>query len=201
MPPTQHCGDRHEPQRRGLGRQARHDGGGFRALQGEQRPVAVRCQSDLAGQIGGEVGEVDVLSAGIDDHEQPVFVQPGDHEVIDDAAGVVGQQGVALAAWFKASDIAGDQGFQRRRHVGSVEGCLAHMRHIEQSCVGSRVQMFGQHAAPASGAEVAGEVKLNRHRIARERHHPSAVAAVPRVEWRGEEGRGVGSSGRAVWAK
>ncbi len=162
------CGDRR-----------RHDGGGLGTLQGQQRAVFVRGERDMFGQVGGEVGEIDLLAAGVDDQEQAVFVQAGDHQVVDDAAGLVGEQGVALAAGFQAGDVAWHQAFQRGRDIGSGERCLAHMRHIEQSCVGARMQMFGQNAAAAAGGEIAGRIVLHRHGVAGERHHAGAVTAVP----------------------
>ena len=78
-----------------------------------------RRQGDGFRQIGREVGEVDVLAAGVDHQEQAVFVQARDHQVVDDAAGLVGEQRVALAAGLQAGDVAGDQAFQRGGDVGA----------------------------------------------------------------------------------
>ena len=71
----------------------------------------------MAGQVGGDVGKVDILAAGVDDQEQSVFVQAGDHQVVDDAAGRVGEKGVALAARLQAGDVARHQAFQRGRDI------------------------------------------------------------------------------------
>ena len=74
-----------------------------------------------AGRCGLDVGEIDVLAAGVDHQEQPVRRQVGDHQVVDDAAGLVGQQRVALPAGLEARDVAGHQRLQRRRPAAAVQ--------------------------------------------------------------------------------
>ncbi len=188
-------GDAHERQGGGVRRQARHDGDGLGALQGQQRSVVQLSKPDGFAQIGREVGEVDVLAAGVDDQEQAVFIQAGDHQVVDDASGLVGEQRVALAAGFQAGDIAGDQPFERCCHVGSGERGLAHVRDVEQPGVSAGMKMLRENASFAAGGEVAGQIVLHRHGIARERHHAGAVAAVPGVE----RGRLQRRGGGVVW--
>ena len=119
-----------------------------------------------------------------------------DHEVVDDAAGLVGQQRVALAAGLQAERCRRGPGAPaRRRRPWPVQHRLAHVRDVEQSGVVAAVQMFGHDAAFAARGEVAGEVILHRHGIAGERHHPGAVAAMPGVE----RGRLQGRGGGVVW--
>ena len=57
------------------------------------------------------MGEVDALAAGVQ-HELETGAEIGDHEVVDDAAFLVGQQRVTLAAGFEAGDVAGDEFFE-----------------------------------------------------------------------------------------
>ncbi len=164
-------------------------------MQGQQGPVFQRGKRDNFRQVRREVGEIHILAAGVDDQEQPVFPQASDHQVVDNAAGLVGQQCVALAARFQAGDVAGDQAFQRGCDVGSGEHRLAHVRDVEQTGVRTRMQMLGEDAAFAARRQVAIQVVLHRHGIARERHHAGAVATMPGIERNRVKRRGGG----VVW--
>ena len=145
-----------------------------RALQG-QKP-AREHRLDLAG--GGEVllqvREVGVLAGGID-HQQEVIARAGHHEIVEDAAGIVGELGVALLAGLEARDVGRHQGLQR---LGRVlpglrgEPHLAHVRDVEQAGRGPGLGMFGQNA---------GRV-LHRHLVAGEGHEARAELAVQVVE-------------------
>ena len=122
----------HERQRGGLRAEPGHDRAARRALQRQQRAVLERGQPHAGGQRRRDVGEVVLLAAGVHDEEQPVPGQPRDHQVVEDAAGLVGQQAVALAARLEPDDVARHQPFQRRGGVGALQAGLAHMGDVEQ---------------------------------------------------------------------
>ena len=98
----------HEFQAGDLRRQPRQRLRRQRALQG-QKP-ARKHRLDLAG--GGEVllqvREVGVLAGGVD-HQQEMIARAGHHQVVEDAAGIVGELGVALLAGLQARDVARHQ--------------------------------------------------------------------------------------------
>jgi hypothetical protein len=119
------------------------------------------------------VGEIAGLAAGVHHQKQPILRDIRNHEVIDDAARLVGEQRVALATRLQTKQVARHQPFERRSGAGARQRRLAHMRHVEQRCLGATVQVLGQHA-----------LVLHRHGIAGERHHARAESAVPRIEWR-----------------
>ena len=95
--------DAHERQRGGSGDRRAMTAAAVGSLQRQQRAVfhAVSGVTPCR-QVGREVGKIDVLAAGVDDQEQAVFVQAGDHQVVDDAAGLVGA--AACSAGGRASD-------------------------------------------------------------------------------------------------
>ena len=70
-----------------------------------------------AGKRLGDVGVVHLLARGIDDQEQPPVVLLGSrarhHQVVDDAARIVQQLGVALLARLQVQDVGRHQGFER----------------------------------------------------------------------------------------
>ena len=100
----------HEFQARDLRREPRQRLHGQRTLQG-QKP-AREHRLDLAG--GGEVllqvREVGVLAGGVD-HQQEMIAGAGHHQIVEDAAALVGELGVAL--------LAGLRGPRCRRAPGS----------------------------------------------------------------------------------
>ena len=115
----------------------------------ERRPV----------QMLRDVVSVDRLAAGIGDNHQATGVM-GDHEVIDDAAGLVQQQGISLAALRQTLEVPGRQRFQHLRRTIAGQAELAHVRYVEQAGGGAGVQVLGQYT---------GRI-LDRHGIAGEWH-------------------------------
>ena len=92
------------------------------------------------GQARGDVGVVHLLARGVDDQEQPAVVLLGGrarhHQVVDDAAGIVQQLGVALLARLQVQDVGRHQGFQRGgggRVAGPDQEGLPHVRDVEQA--------------------------------------------------------------------
>ena len=94
------------------------------------------------------------------------------HQVIDDAACLVEQQPVALAAACQADHINRQQGFQRSGCIGPNQAQLAHVRHVKQAGSLAGVVVLGQQT---------GRV-LHRHAVAGKRHHAGAQSQMQVVQ-------------------
>ncbi len=99
------------------------------------------------------------------------------HEVVENAAGLVGEKRIALAAGCEAEDIDGDERFESPGGIGIVAGLclhdnLAHVRHVEETGGGAGVDVF---------LEDAGGI-LHRHVIAGKRHHAGAELQMERMK-------------------
>ena len=162
------CG--HEAQPRAARRVARERGGRRRPLQREQRAVRVHLDRDAV-QARAQMREVVVLARGVDDQEQMV-AGVGHQQVVEDAAAVVGEQGVAHGAGGEAGDVGGNERLQRARRALAAHADLSHVGDVEQHRPGAGVQVLG---------EDAGGI-LHRHLVARERHHPGAQLDVQVVK-------------------
>ena len=149
---------------------------GGRALQRQQRAVLVLVKLHAGWQVGGDVGEVDLLAARIHHQEQLLAAGIRNHQVVEDAARLVGQQRVALPARLQAEQIAGHQPLQRGGRGGASECRLAHVRDVEQRGLRPAMQVLGQHA-----------LVLHGHRVAGELHHPRTERAVPGVQRHGPQ--------------
>ena len=86
------------------------------------------------------------------------------HQVIDDAACLIEQQPVALAAACQADHINRQQGFQRSGCIGSKQAQLAHMGHVKQA---------GSLAGVVVLCHQTGRV-LHRHAVAGKGDHAGA---------------------------
>jgi hypothetical protein len=139
------------------------------------------------------MGVVHLFARGIDDQEQPPVVffvdRARHHQVVDDAARIVQQLGVALLARLQVQDVGRHQGFERGGGCGVVgpdqEG-LPHVRDVEQARLSTRVQVLFQNAQGI----------LHGHRVACERHHLGAECHVLCIERRASQ-KLVGSRGSA----
>jgi hypothetical protein len=167
----------------------RHRGHGLRTLHGEQCPVVGAQQPDIAGQLRRDMGEVGVLARGVDhQHQHAVLVRIGrarHHEVVENAAVRVEQLGVALAPRREADDVRRHQRLQRAGDafmIGPDQEALAHMGDVEQAGGAAGVGVLGDDAVRI----------LDRHVIARERHHAGATREMQPVQWGGGERLGLG---------
>ena len=170
--------DAHEGECCGLGAERAEDRGGLRALKGQQR--AVRVALDVGeGEVPGQVQGVRVLAAGVGDDDEVAAVV-GHHEVVEDAARLVEQQRVALAAGGEALDV----GRHERLEGGGVahgDGHLAHVADVEQGGAGAGVGVLGHEAGGVSDGQL----------VAGERDHLGAELAMQRVERDLVEGVGL----------
>jgi hypothetical protein len=117
-------------------------------------PGARRCQRVTAcgpcnassarsgiGTTGAAVADVAVrwamsasLQAGIDDHEQVADLarRAHDHQVVQDAARVIGEEGVALFADARSITSTGTSDSSAAAASSPTSLHLAHVRHVEQ---------------------------------------------------------------------
>ncbi|MCY1177360.1 hypothetical protein D9M73_176650 [compost metagenome] len=119
------------------------------------------------------MGQVLVLAGGVDHQEQLVLGQAGDHQVVEDAAVLVGEQCIALHAHRQIEDVHRHQAFQGARGVLTPQEDLAHVGYVEQAGLLAGVQVFLEHAQRV----------LHRHVVAGERHHARTQFQVQGVQW------------------
>ncbi len=126
--------------------------------------------------------EIGVLAGRVHDHEQ-VIARAGHHQVVEDAAGIVGELRVALLARLEPGDVARHQRLERlRRVLAGLRGepHLAHVRDVEQAAGGTGMVVLDQDA---------GRV-LDRHLVAGERHQARTQLAMEVVKRRALQGAG-----------
>ena len=106
--------------------------------------------------------------AGRIDHHKQMIAPVGEHQIIQNPAGVIGQQPIALSSGPKPQHIDRHQAFECQAQRGKIapgpQDHLPHMADIEQSSLRPAVQMFGHYPRRI----------LHRHLVAREGHHASA---------------------------
>ena len=144
-------------------------------------------QPHACGQARRKVRIVGLLGGGVHDEEEHAVLggvgRARHHQVVEDAAFLVGELGVALAARRQIHDIGGHQRFERARHrlvIGADQERLPHVRDIEQPGVGAHMIVLGDDAVGV----------LHRHLVAGERHHAAAARDVQRMQRRFQERRG-----------
>src|SRR3546814_3305724 len=105
------------------------------------------CSSDLL-----HVSDVGILAGGIDDHEE-MIVAVGDHQVVENAAILVGEEAVALAAGLQAEDVDRHERLERTAGVADRAGSgakdnLAHVGNVEKAggraCLQMRLEDAGR---------------------------------------------------------
>ncbi len=179
-------GPGHEFQAGDLRRQPRQRLRRQRTLQGQKPAREHRLDLAGRGEVLLQMCEVGVLAGGID-HQQEMIARAGHHEIVEDAAALVGELGVALLAGFEAGDVGRHQPLQRLGRAlprPRGEPHLAHVRDVEQAGCRPGLGMFGQDA---------GRI-LHRHLIAGEGHEARAELAMQVVKRCALEraGRGFG---------
>ena len=130
-------GGGHEPQFRSTGRVAFERTRRLLPLERQQRPVIMEFDV-YPRQSLAEIGEIAIPAIGVDDQRQPTLTvvrrRAGHHQIVDDAAVIAEQHGVAHAARRQPDDVAGGDRLQgggdgfdgvtdqrNLPHVGNVE--------------------------------------------------------------------------------
>ena len=113
-----------------------------------------------------------------DDKEQ-VIAHVGDHEVIQHSTGWVREECIALSARFEADEVRRGEPLQsacrfRNSARSRPQGDLTHVRDVEQSRCGARVQMLFEYAG----------WKVERHLVTGEGHHARAEIDVQAMQGR-----------------
>ena len=110
--------------------------------------------------MGLHMGDVSPFAGGIH-YDKNVIATIGEHQIIHDAALIVGEHSVTLTIYAKTDDINGDQTLQRLRRTCAADLHLPHMAYVKQASFLAGVNMFFHHTQRI----------LHRHRVTRERHH------------------------------
>jgi hypothetical protein len=118
----------------------------------------------------GDVGRL----AGRVDHQEQTVAEVGHHEVVEDAAGGVGEEGIALAPDAEADHVDRHHGLQPGRRARAGEDDLAHVGNVEQA---GRAAGVGVLAEDAAGV-------LHRHFVAGEGRELGPAFPVQIVERR-----------------
>ena len=133
------------------------------SLQRQERPVLERRDFQPAGETVAKVVKVGRLAGGIDDHGE-VILGAGDDDIVENAAGLVGQHGVTHGPGRQPLDVARHHGLDGLVGRRARERHLPHMADVEERRPGAGMKVLGDDAA--------GE--LDRHLVAGERHHLGA---------------------------
>ena len=161
------------------------------ALERQQRPVFEHLELATPRQTSPDMGKIALLAGGVDDQDQMAATR-GHHEVVKDAALVVGEQRVAHLADRQLADVGRDQGLEGGRRVVATQDRLAHVGNVEQTSRGASMAMLGEDA-----------LVLERHLVAGKRHHLGAQLAMEGVQGRLLELRivGLGHAALQQWLR
>ncbi len=149
-------------------------------LQSEQGTLVEILDLDIAGDVGAQMRLVVFLAGGIH-HQHQMIAKVGHHEVVEDAAGLVGEKGVARLRLAQPRNIGCHHALERAGGIAArfcAQAQLSHMRNIEQPGLGSGVQMFGQDS---------GRI-LHGHVVPGELHHLGAKLHMECVKRRMSQG-------------
>ena len=146
----------------------------------------VDLEADACRQLGGDVAIVLFLAAGVDHQHQRAVAfgagRPRHHQVVENAAVVGEELGIALLAGFEVEDVRRQQRLdrtRRRRVIGAVQPAQAHVADVEEAGLLARPQVLLEHA----------ERILHGHVVAGERHHLGAGRDVGVMEGSAPEWR------------
>ncbi len=170
------------------------DAVGLGALDGEQRVgVAVVADDGVeAGRALGQGVQHHLGVGGVGDHQVLVLRGAVDDQVVQDAAVLAADHGVAGAQHAERGDEADQRVVEQLAGLRTGDGDLAHVREVEQTGLGADGEVLLALAAVAQ-----------RHVPAREVGHGGAERAVQRVERGQAEGhdRTPGIWKRAGWGE
>ena len=143
-------------------------------LQGQQRVFIQMVQRDIIGQRFAQGADIVPLGRAVD-HQIKRIGPARNHQIIKHAAILIKQQRIALLTEFERGEINRQHRFDRRVQIGAGQQQLAHVADIEQARILARPVVFGDDAPGRPGI-------VDRHVIARKRHHPRAAFPVPRIQ-------------------
>jgi len=150
----------HEGQLLDAWRQALQRVDGVLPLQSEQRAIRQRHHLAAVGDVCHQVPGVGVLARRVDDDEK-IVGPPRNHQIVEDAAGRIGEEGVALLADRKVDHVHRHQRFERGGGAVADQPQLAHVRDIEQRRLLAAMAVLGNDAAGV----------VDRHLVAGKGHH------------------------------
>ena len=157
----------------------------LRPLQRDQRALGQDREATTSRHRAGvpKVGDVRVLAGRVDHEDQPVL-GAGRDQVVEDAALVVGELGVAHGRRLEAGDVPRHEALERGDGTRAVEPELAHVGDVEEPGGAARARMLRHDA----------RFVAHRHGVAGEADQGGAERAVLVVE------RGPGEVGGALFA-
>ena len=126
---------------------------------------------DPARQPPLEFRDVAGLGRAVDDDVEMIAAARR-HQIVNDSASLVEQHRIAQPPVLEHPQLARKQRLERAIDLFAGNDQLPHVADIEQPGMAASPQMFGDDP-----------VILDRHRIARERHHPRAARTMPAIEW------------------
>ncbi len=147
-----------------------------RALQGQQGAVIEALDLTFAFERIAQIGFIGVLAGRVDD-ERKAIAEVGDHQIVANAALLVGEERVALPSRRETGHVRRDHRLQRGGSIRQAPAArpqdeLPHVRDIEEARRAAHVQMLLENP----------ERVLNRHVVAGERHHARALRSVQRMQ-------------------
>ena len=116
-----------------------------RSLQREQGTVRQLLDRVLRLERLAQMGEVGGAARGIGDHEQTLGHAAGD-QIVEGAAPIVGEYGVAQAALGETRDVARHQALESFGRARTADQHLGHVRDVEQRRGGAAVPVLGHDA-------------------------------------------------------
>jgi hypothetical protein len=87
-------------------------------LERQQRAAGEILDLDLLGDMGAKMRLVGLLAGGID-HQDQMIAGIGHHQIVQDPARLICEQGIARAAGGEPGDVGGDDPLQRRREAAA----------------------------------------------------------------------------------
>ena len=146
-------------------------------MQGQEGAIFDHLNRNAVGQAVLHQGDVLIFAGGVH-HNEDMIATVGKHQIVQNAALIVGEEPVALTVFFQACHIHRDQRLKRqgRLFVGRpAQDHLPHVRDVKQAGLAAGVQVFLHHTGGV----------LHRHLIARERHHLAAQFTMQCIQGEG----------------
>ncbi len=135
--------------------------GGGRSLQCERGGgVALVFEGDVAVEtvlVGGDPVPIFVDASGVHDEEKRFWIRLISDEIVDDAAGGVGEQGVLTFARGEFAEVVGEEGVEEAFCIFSGHAELAHVGDVKEPAAGANGFVFCEDARVLDGHEPSAE--------------------------------------------